>query len=275
MPIPVIKWAGGKRQLIPVLRNCIPRSYGNYYEPFFGGGALFFELLPQNAIINDSNRQLMNMYRYISSSSEEIIKYLSFYQDTYNNLQTNEEKTNFYYNMRGNFNSFVLKNISNIESASLFIFLNKAGYNGLYRVNKNGLFNVPSAHRTKLNIYDADNIQAVSKLLQNCRINCGDFEDACRTVKLKDFVFFDSPYYDTFDTYQAGGFSEADHLRLAKLFQNLSENGVYCLLTNNNCDFIKNLYKDYNIEVIPVKRMVNCDKNNRVGSEVIITNFKR
>lgn len=275
MIVPVIKWAGGKRQLLPLLKKRMPRSYRRYYEPFLGGGALFFNLKPKDAIINDSNKQLINMYKYIKLCPGEIAKNLSKYQTMYNNLQTNSEQTKFYLTMRDNFNSFVLKNTSNIESASLFIFLNKAGYNGLYRVNKNGLFNVPSAHRTKLNIYDADNIHAASKLLQNCCINCGDFEDACRTVKPKDFVFFDSPYYDAFDTYQAGGFSEASHVRLAQLFQRLSENGVYCLLTNNNCDFIKNLYKKYNIEVVSVKRMVNCDKNNRVGSEVIITNFKR
>ena len=275
MIVPVIKWAGGKRQLVPLLRKRMPRLYRRYYEPFLGGGALFFSLKPKDAIINDSNKQLINMYKYIKLCPGEIVKNLFKYQTMYNDLQTNSEQTKFYLTMRDNFNSFVLNNTFNIESASLFIFLNKAGYNGLYRVNKNGLFNVPSAHRTKLNIYDANNIYAVSKLLQNCCINCGDFEDACRTVKPKDFVFFDSPYYDTFDTYQAGGFSEADHLRLAKLFQKLSENGVYCLLPNNNCDFIKNLYKDYNIEVVPVTRMVNCDKNNRVGSEVIITNFKR
>ena len=266
---------GGGRQLLPLLVKRMPHFYRRYYEPFFGGGSLFFNLKPENAIINDSNEQLINMYKCIKFCPDEIAKSLLNYQTMDNNLQTNPEQTKFYLTMRDRFNSFIIKNTFNIESATLFIILNKAGYNGLYRVNKNGLFNVPSAHRTKLNICDVNNIHAVSELLQKCCINCGDFEDACQTAKPKDFVFFDSPYYDTFGTYQAGGFSEADHLRLAKLLQKLSKNGVYCLLTNNNCYYIKNLYKDYNIEVIPVKRMVNCDKNNRVGSEVIITNFKR
>ncbi len=274
MAVPVVKWAGGKRQLIAELRRHIPRAYGSYFEPFFGGGALLFNLKPKNAIINDSNKQLINMYKQIKLFPYEIIKHLLNYQDTYNSLQTADEKTAFYFKMRDTFNTFILNNVFDVQTASLFIFLNKAGYNGLYRVNKDGLFNVPPAHKEHLKLFDAKNIYEVSKLLQRCDVNCGDFEDACRTAKPRDFIFFDSPYYDTFDTYQAGGFSEKDHIRLARLFQKLSENGTYCLLTNNNCDFIKDLYKRYNINIVPVKRMINCDKNNRIGSEIIVTNFK-
>ena len=125
MIVPVIKWAGGKRQLLPLLKKRMPRSYRRYYEPFLGGGALFFNLKPKDAIINDSNKQLINMYKYIKLCPGEIAKNLSKYQTMYNNLQTHSEQTKFYLTMRDNFNSFVLKNTSNIESASLFIFLNK------------------------------------------------------------------------------------------------------------------------------------------------------
>ena len=114
----------------------------------------------------------------------------------------------------------------------------------------------------------------VSKALSKCEIYCGDFEYACKKAKANDFVFFDSPYYDTFDNYQANGFSKEDHLRLALLFERLTKKGVKIILTNNDCAFIKNLYDGYNIDVVEVKRMINCDGNKRVGKEVIITNFK-
>ena len=135
------------------------------------------------------------------------------------------------------------------------------------------MYNVPSAHRKSINIYDNDNIAAMSEVLQKTKIMCGDFAKACEDTKKGDFVFFDSPYYDTFDTYQAGGFSEADHVRLFELFKDLSDKGVYCMMTNSNCEFIKDLYKDFDINVVDVKRMINRDGKNRVGKEVIVTNY--
>ena len=271
---PIVKWAGGKRQLIQELIKYIPKQYDRYFEPFFGGGALFFRVKPHYAVINDVNKQLINIYIQIRDFPEKIIRNLSNYQEIYNNFECSDKKSGFYYEMRDIYNEFISKDILNTESASLFIFLNKAGYNGLYRVNKNGIFNVPSAHRKCLKLLDKKNIYEISKLLQKCDIKSCDFEEACETIKTGDFVFFDSPYYGTFDNYQSGGFAEKDHIRLANLFKNLSEKGVYCLLTNNNCDFIKNLYQDFFIHNISVKRMINCDKNNRTGSEVIVTNFR-
>lgn len=143
----------------------------------------------------------------------------------------------------------------------------------MYRVNSKGFFNVPPAHRKSLNIYSQDNIKDVSKLLKKCTIVHGDFEAACKDAKKGDFVFFDSPYYNTFDAYQTGGFSKNEHKRLAKLFKKLTDKSVFCLLTNSNTDFIKTLYKDYTIEKISVKRMINSNGNNRTGIEVIVTNF--
>ena len=275
MAVPVIKWAGGKRQLLPEINKRLPKSYGKYYEPFFGGGALFFDLSPKKAVINDFNSQLINMYTQIKNVPDEVIQHLSKLQTAYNTYSSDEERTAYYFEKRTAFNQFITANTYTSESAALFIFLNKAGYNGLYRVNSDGLFNVPCAHRKILKAFESDNIYEVSKLLKDCIIKNGDFEKACKNVKAGDFVFFDSPYYDTFDTYQAGGFSEEDHIRLANLFAKLSDIGAYCILTNNDCDFIKGLYKSYNIDVVSVKRMISCDGSNRTGQEVIITNFKR
>lgn len=273
MAVPIIKWAGGKRQLLTEINKKIPENFNTYYEPFFGGGAVFFDLEPENAVINDFNSQLINVYKKIKTSPKKIISYLEKYQKEYNIIEKKEEKLEFYYKKREEFNAFIKSNTFSSESASLFIFLNKAGYNGLYRVNKDGFFNVPSAHRKTLNLFDYDNILDVSKKLKKCEIKCGDFFKACKNVGPRDLVFFDSPYYDTFDTYQAGGFSEGDHRRLAQLFDELSNRGAFIILTNNNCDFIKNLYANYNIKEVEVKRMINSDSSKRTGSEVIITNF--
>ena len=271
---PIIKWVGGKRQLLSAIKARMPQTYGTYYEPFFGGGALFFELQPERAVINDFNDQLINLYKQIKDNHTSVVSIIDKYQETYNSFKDKSDKLNYFYALRNKFNSFLRSNIKNPESAALFIFLNKAGFNGLYRVNANGEFNVPSAHRDKINAYSLENIQAVSSCLRKATILQGDFEDACKDVRPGDFVFFDSPYYDTFDTYQAGGFDEKAHRRLATLFRQLSDRGVKCMMTNSNTDFIKELYSDFNIEVIDVKRMVNRDATKRTGQEVIITNYQ-
>jgi DNA adenine methylase len=273
MAIPIIKWVGGKRQLLNKLKEKVPKDYNAYFEPFFGGGALFFELKPENATINDFNTQLINVYNQIKNNKKRVVNNLTKYQNEYNNLKDDKEKTKYFLDKRTEFNKYIQKNKLNTISAALFIFLNKTGFNGLYRVNKNGLLNVPSAHKNTVNTFDNDNINEVSSLLKKCTILNDDFENACKNAKSKDLVFFDSPYYDTFDTYQSGGFSVEDHKRLFKLFKSLTEKNVYCILTNSNTDFIKNLYKDYDIEVVSVKRMINSDATKRTGEEVIITNF--
>lgn len=272
---PVIKWVGGKRQLIPAIKARLPEKFETYYEPFFGGGALFFELQPPKAVINDFNAQLINLYRQLQQDYQSVISIIDHFQITYNSLDNDSEKVNFYRSLRQLFNDFLKSDTRSATSAALFVFLNKAGFNGLYRVNSMGEFNVPPAHRDKINAYQLENIRAVSEILGKATILHGDFEAACAGAQPGDFVFFDSPYYNTFDTYQAGGFNEADHRRLADLFARLSQRGVYCMMTNSNTDFIKELYSDYHIEVVDVKRMVNCDASNRKGQEVIVTNYQK
>lgn len=272
---PIIKWAGGKRQLLPEIRKRMPQEFGTYYEPFFGGGALFFDIEPRRAIINDFNEQLINMYRQVQTNCYMVKAYLDDFQGSFNGFKTEEERLQFYLDMRDQYNYLIKEKDLSSLSAAEFIFLNKTGFNGLYRVNANGEFNVPSAHRRSVNLYDENNLNQVSALLKKANIKQGDFQKACSHARENDFVFFDSPYYDTFDNYQAGGFSENDHIRLANLFKRLTDKGVKCILTNNDCEFIKDLYSDFKIDTVVVKRMINCDGTKRVGKEVIITNFER
>lgn len=272
---PVVKWAGGKRQLIPTIKEMMPEHFNRYYEPFFGGGALFCELEPKQATINDFNEKLINVYRVIKKNADGVSKELTEIEDEYNALPSMPMKDMFYYEYRNRYNRFSLfrECIEDEKLAALFIFLNKAAFNGLYRENRLGQFNVSPAHRKTIKLCDTDNIVRMSELLKKAKIMSGDFERACKDAKAGDFVFFDSPYYDTFDDYQAGGFSTDDHMRLFNLFKSLTEKGVYCMLTNNDCDFIKDLYKDYKITTVGVKRMINCDSKKRTGTELIVINY--
>lgn len=270
---PIVKWVGGKRQLLTRINELLPSEYGTYYEPFFGGGAVFFHIAPERAVINDFNVQLMNLYFQAKNALQELMRLLDFFQDTYNRMDKTEQ-CDYYQQLRRKYNHKIEMDENDVEMAALFVFLNKTGYNGLYRVNSNGQFNVPFSHRKSVNLYDKDNIKLVHEALKKAEIMCGDFEKACQNAVRGDFVFFDSPYFDTFDAYQSKGFSRNDHERLARLFKELSGRGVYCLLTNSNTDFIKSLYQDYIIEVVPVKRMVNRDASKRTGEEVIIRNYE-
>ena len=263
---PIIRWCGGKSQLLTTIVPMLPKQFNRYYEPFFGGGAVFFELAPRDAVINDFNPQLMNLYIQVRDNIDELKTKLVQLQASHSEEQ--------YYKIREQFNEYLKKNELSVDSAAMVVYLNKTGYNGLYRVNSKGLYNVPSAKRTKVNLFDNQNIEDVSNALKSVQILTGDFEEACKDAKEGDFVFFDSPYYNTFDTYQAGGFSEDDHRRLAALFKDLTLKGVKCMLTNSNEDFIKGLYKDYSIEVVEVRRSINSDATNRRSQEIIITNYK-
>lgn len=270
---PFVKWAGGKRQLITQIKERMPNSYNRYYEPFVGGGAVVFELQPQNALINDINKALINTYRQISKAPEEFIVAVKEFDSS-----MWEDGKEYYYSLRERYNNKLVKAEYDIELAALFVFINKHCFNGLYRVNAKGLFNVPYNDSRRLSINE-DEIRSTSKFLQGITITDGDFEDACREAKKGDFVFIDSPYAPlnptSFESYTKEGFDVESHERLARLFDELSERGCYCMLTNHNTELINKLYgnKGYTIDVVSVKRMINSDAKNRVGEEVIICNY--
>ena len=268
---PVIKWAGGKTQLLGEINRRLPSPFGTYYEPFLGGGALAIALCPPSAVLNDSNRALMQLYQTVQSSPAPLVDELRKQE------QAHARDPGYYYHARALYNR--LNKQENLDEgeklmlSALFVYLNKAGFNGLYRLNHAGEMNVPSAKKGRVSLCDPDNIHELSRFLKRCTLLCGDFEDCCRTAKRGDFVFFDSPYYNTFDTYQAGGFSTDDHRRLSGLFHSLTERGVLCMLTNSNENFIKDLYAGFPIDVVSVKRNINRNGDGRIGEEIIVTNY--
>ena len=271
---PFVKWAGGKRQLIPQIRDRMPEKYNDYYEPFVGGGAVIFDLLPVNALINDINKALINTYRTICNEPDAFLKEV-------NRLDNDmwEDGKKYYYSIREHYNDKLMRSEYDVELAALFVFTNKHCFNGLYRVNGKGLFNVPYNNSRRVSI-DEDVVMAISEYLRGVTIKDGDFEQACKNAKKGDFVFIDSPYAPlnptSFESYTKEGFDIESHKRLAKLYDELTARGCYCMLTNHNTELINELYgnKDYKIDVVSVKRMINSDASNRVGEEVIICNYQ-
>lgn len=249
----------------------MPESYGRYYEPFIGGGALFFELKPENAVINDLNSALVSCYRAIQSDCDALMALL----DELDAGIGDDPKT-YYYDVRERFNAKLGAADFDEAASALLIYLNKHCFNGLYRVNSKGGFNVP-CNGSKARSYSKENIEEVSKVLKSTTILNGDFEDACKDAVAGDFIFFDSPYAPlnptSFESYTKEGFSLEDHERLARVFRDMTDRGCYCILTNHNTDLINDLYTDYEIDVVQVKRYINADASNRKGTEVIIKNF--
>lgn len=270
---PFLKWAGGKRQLLSQIRERMPKEYNNYYEPFIGGGAVLFELKPKRARINDINRELINTYKVIRDVPEEFIKEV-------NKVDTEmwDDGKEYYLAKRKQFNDKILNGEYDVEMAALLVFINKHCFNGLYRVNAKGLFNVPYNNSRRASI-DVEKIIDTSEFLKNVEITDGDFEDACIGAKEGDFVFFDSPYAPlnptSFESYTKEGFDVESHKRLANLFDDLTGRGCYCMLTNHNTEFINELYanKGYRMDVVSVRRSINSDASKRVGEEIIICNY--
>ena len=270
---PFIKWAGGKRQLLAQIRERMPESFNNYYEPFVGGGAVIFDLLPTSAVINDINKALVNAYRQICNASDEFLKKLNELDEA-----MWEDGKEYYYSLREHYNDKLMKEEFDVELAALFVFINKHCFNGLYRVNGKGLFNVPY-NNSRNSSCDENTIRAIAEYLKNVTILEGDFQAACQNAKKGDFVFIDSPYAPlnptSFESYTKEGFDIESHKRLADLYDELTSRGCYCMLTNHNTELINELYgnKGYRMDVVSVKRMINSDATNRVGKEVIICNY--
>lgn len=270
---PFVKWAGGKRQLLDRIAERMPSSYHRYFEPFVGGGAVLFALQPADAVINDINAALINAYRVIAYHADEFMSMIHDFDRVHR-----DEGKEYYYALRVRYNEKLINNEFDVELAALFVFLNKHCFNGLYRVNSKGLFNVPynSSRRESIN---EDSIANVSQYLRQVTILQGDFEDVCAEAQAGDFIFFDSPYAPlnptSFESYTKEGFDIESHKRLANLFAVLTKKGCYCMLTNHNTKLIKELYghNGYRFDVVHVKRMINSDASKRTGEEVIVCNY--
>ena len=270
---PFVKWAGGKRLVRPQIRERMSQHYNRYFEPFVGGGAVLFDLQPEHALINDINKALINAYKIICEKPEEFLRAV---KQLDNEMQQNGKE--YYYAKREDYNDKLMRAEYDVELAALFVFINKHCFNGLYRVNGKGLFNVPY-NQSKCAPVDEKLIMDISQVLQGVTILDGDFEDACADAQQGDFIFLDSPYAPlnpaSFESYTKEGFDMESHRRLARLYDDLTAKGCFCMLTNHNTEFINTLYgnKGYKIDVVSVKRLINSDASNRVGEEVIIYNY--
>ena len=260
---PILKWAGGKTQMLNDLLPKVPSSYGRYIEPFFGGGAMFFALQPENAIIADSNPELINMYRQVAANVDEIIQHLKKYENTSEMFYTVREQD--------------WTQLPKAEAAARTIFLNRTCFNGLYRVNKQGKFNVPYGKYANPKICDEDGLKAASEALKKAEILCGDYLLVLdHYAQPGDFVFLDPPYlpiseYADFKRYTKEQFYEEDHVELAKIIMRLQERGCHIILTNSNHPLVHELYAPFTIDVIQTKRHISCNGSTRKGEDVIVT----
>lgn len=260
---PILKWAGGKTQMLGELMPRVPKTYGRYIEPFFGGGALFFSLKPENAIIADSNPELINMYLQVAHHVDDVIECLQKYENT----------SEMFYEVR----ALDWQTLPKAEAAARTIYLNKTCFNGLYRVNRSGQFNTPFGKYKNPKICDIEALQLASEALRKAEILCGDYILVLEHyAQPGDFVFLDPPYLpisenSDFKRYTKEQFYEDDHVELAKMIGTLHERGCYVILTNSNHPLVHQLYEQYKIEVIQTKRHISCHGDTRKGEDVIVT----
>lgn len=272
--LPFLKWVGGKRQLMPEIRKMLPRGVANrpYYEPFIGGGALFFDLQPKRAIINDYNEELINVYTVIRDNPNELIE----------DLRKHENTAEYFYEIRAVDRQPLFAHLSKIQRASRIIYLNKTCYNGLYRVNNAGKFNSPFGKYKNPNIVNEPVIKAVSKYLNSpqIQISNGDYELILRDIPINSFVYLDPPYHpisesSNFTGYVQGGWNDGDQLRLRDVCNRLNDNGIKFLLSNSASDFIRDIYSGYNIHVVQANRAVNSNSSKRGQvDEFLICNYE-
>ena len=275
-PKPFVKWAGGKRQLLAELEKNFPKQFGTYFEPFLGGGAVLFDLLAKKpnlkCSVSDLNSDLVLAYVTIRDKLGRLIESLENHSKNYH-----KDSTNYYYEVRKQ------EPKSQIEKVSRLLFLNKTCFNGLYRVNSKGKFNVPLGRYTNPNIVNRENLITASKFLQSekIKISCRDFESILKDAKKGDFVYFDPPYQPVSDTanftsYTHRDFTEDDLQRLADLANQLNSKGAHVLLSNSNTKIVKKIFssKKWKVKEIAVNRAINSNSQKRTGhKEVLIKNY--
>lgn len=292
---PFIKWAGGKTQLLPEIKIKYPselgKSINKYCEPFIGGGAVLFDILSnyklEEVLINDINVELTNTYKKIKNNLHDLIDALSNMQEQFWELDMNARKE-YYYEKRDRFNYLKMSNDekSNTEKAVLFIFLNKTCFNGLFRVNKKGFFNVPIGSYKKPLICDTNNLKNISRLLQNVKIKCGDYRECESFIDENTFVYIDPPYRpltetSNFTSYAEIDFNDDEQIELCKFVDKISSKGAKVVVSNSDPknvneydDFFDELYYKYKIDRVNARRMINRDANSRgIIKEILISNY--
>ena len=290
---PFVKWAGGKGQLLDVLKANLPEGMGTtitkYAEPFVGGGALLFALLNEYSFdevyINDNNKELINVFATIKDNCERLLNELQTLQKKYEKLDLDEQQA-YYYTQRDKFNEFVLSEETSIIKAALFIFLNKTCFNGLYRVNKSGKFNVPAGKYKNPLICDKENLINISKRLQNVIMRSCDYHDVESFADENTLIYFDPPYRplnvtSAFTSYTENQFNDDDQIELAKFYKQLSNKGAKVLLSNSDPhnvnyedNFFDDLYSEFNIQRITAVRLINSKAEKRGNvTELLIKNY--
>lgn len=270
---PILKWAGGKRQLITDLKKHMPESYNHYFEPFIGGAALFLNLdtRSKESFISDINHELINVYEVIKNDVEELILELQKHKKN-----DNEE---YFYKIRAVDRKLSYKNWSNIKKAGRFVYLNRTCFNGLYRVNSKGQFNVPYAYYNNPRIVDEDNLRKCSNVFKTAKISCASFESILNLVKENDFVYLDPPYWPLsetsyFTSYTKEGFGEIEQHKLKEFCDQLDAKNVKFLLSNSDIDKVRKLYQEYEILDVYAARQINAQvKGRKKISEVLIKNY--
>lgn len=263
---PFLKWAGGKQQLLIELRRYIPNYFNNYYEPFLGSGALFFDISPNKAIISDINSDLINCYMIVKNKVDELIE----------NLKKHINSADYFYKMRGK----NLTKLSAVEKASRFIYLNRTCFNGLYRENKKGQFNVPFGRYQNPKIVQEESLIKASMLLKKARILKSHYKDVLKNAKKGDLIYLDPPYfplggYSDFKRYHKVFFEQKDHEELSDVFEELDRKGCFIILSNSDTTFTRNLYSRWRIHVVMAKRLINCDASRRGKvTEILVTNYE-
>lgn len=269
---PVVKWVGGKRQLLDEITPLLPKRITTYCEPFFGGGAVLFSIQPSKAIVNDLNGDLILTYEVIRDDVESLIE----------SLKKHENTSDYYYSIRDmDRNKEAYQSLSKVEKASRLIYLNKTCFNGLFRVNSSGEFNSPFGHYKNPNIVNEPVLRAVNRYFNaaNITFHNEDFAETLSRVGKGSFVYLDPPYDPVSDTasftgYNKGGFDRNEQIRLKNCCDELTKRGVKFMLSNSATDFIKDLYKDYHITIVKAKRAINSDASKRGEiEEVLITNY--
>ena len=270
---PFTKWTGGKRQLLGELRSYMPETYGCYFEPFVGGGALFFDLAPEQAVINDFNEELINAYRQIKNNPAELINLLIKHKE-------NNSK-DYYLALRSADRDGRISRMTGVERAARILYMLRVDFNGLYRVNSKNQFNVPYGRYKNPKIVDVDLLYQISEYLNENDIEIlqTDFAEAVKDAETGDFVYFDPPYIplnetSSFTSYTHEGFSYEEQVRLRDTFKELTERGVYAMLSNSSSPLVEELYKDFNIYFVEAQRTNGAKSSSRGKiSEIIVTNY--
>lgn len=266
---PIVKWVGDKRQLMFELLKNMPANYNRYFEPFIGGGALFFELQPENAYISDMNEELINLYSVVRDDVDGLIE----------DLEKHEVSKEYFLNIRNIDRTEMFSKLSNIERASRFIYLNRTCFNGLYRVNSQGQFNVPFGNYSNPRIIDENNLKNCSELLKNTEIKVADFSEILTKVQKGDFVYFDPPYVplndtSSFTSYTKAGFDIDMQFKLRDVCDELDSMGVKFMLSNSDTKLVNELYSNYEIKKVFATRAVNANADGRGKiTEVLVRNY--